>query len=60
MEITWLRPTWSCKALEPEDACPTALTQAGPVRSAFKNNEGSRHLHCVQMRSHEKPVFIVM
>ena len=22
------RPTWSCKALEPEDACPTALTQA--------------------------------
>ena len=25
------RPTWSCKALDPEDACPTALTQVRPV-----------------------------
>ena len=24
-----MRPSWSCKALDPEDACPTALTQAG-------------------------------
>lgn len=27
-EATLPAPTWSCKALEPEDACPTALTQA--------------------------------
>lgn len=30
-----LRPSWSCKALDPEDACPTALTQAGVPGTFF-------------------------